>query len=126
MRYLFEAVALCAAFAGLTWYNKRDPGRYRRTPPQVFTKWSRRSRILFVCASMFLLALATIPVIVVVVVVAFDPETCRSAVPFAWACNVVVRIPAAMALFGVLIAMLLKAATFLARVQNYGVNYDKY
>jgi hypothetical protein len=75
---------------------------------------------------MFLLALATIPVIVVVVVVAFDPETCRSAVPFAWACNVVVRIPAAMALFGVLIAMLLKAATFLARVQNYGVNYDKY
>jgi hypothetical protein len=126
MRYLIEAVALFAAFAGLTWYNKRDPAKYRRTPPQVFTKWSRQSRLLFVCASMVLLVLVIIPVIVAVVVVAFDLETCKSAVPFAWACNVVVRIPSAMALFGVLIAMVLKAATLLARVQNYGVNYDKY
>jgi amino acid transporter len=126
MRYLFEAFALFIAFAGLTWYNKRDPGRYRKTPPQIFTKWSRQSRVLFVCTSMVLLVLVAIPVIVALVFVVFDKDSCNSAVSFPWACNAVVRIPAAMAVFGLLIAMVLKGSTILARVQNYGVDYNKY
>jgi hypothetical protein len=126
MRYLLETFALFIAFAGLMWYNRRDPARYRRTPPQIFTKWSRRGRVLFVCASMVLLVLVAIPVSVAGVFVAFDMDSCNSAVPFPWACNAVVRIPAAIAVFGVLIATVLKGSTILARIQNYGVDYDKY
>jgi amino acid transporter len=126
MRYLVEASALFIALAGLTWYNKRDPGRYRRMPPQIFTKWSRQGRLFFVCASMVLLVLVVIPVSVVLVFVAFDMDSCNSAVPFTWACNAVVRIPAAIAVFGVLIALVLKGSTILARIQNHGVDYDSY
>jgi len=75
---------------------------------------------------MVLLGLIVISVIVALVFVAFDEASCNSAVSFAWACNAGVRIPAAMAAFGVLIAMVLKGSTILARIQNYGVDYDKY
>jgi multisubunit Na+/H+ antiporter MnhB subunit len=74
---------------------------------------------------MVLLMLVVIAVTVALFLVAFDVETCNSAVPFALACNAVVRFSAAIAVFGVLIAMVLKLSTILARIQNYGVDYDK-
>jgi hypothetical protein len=75
---------------------------------------------------MILLVLVVMPVGLTVVFVALDAESCNSAVPLAWACNAVVRIPVAMTVLGVLIAVVLKGSTVLARIQNYGVDYDAY
>ena len=75
---------------------------------------------------MILLVLVLMPVGLTVVFVAFDLESCESAIPFAWACNAVVRIPVAMTVLGVLVAAVLKGSAVLARIQNYGVDYDTY
>jgi hypothetical protein len=74
---------------------------------------------------MILLVLVVIPASLTVIFVALDAESCNSVVPFAWACNATVRIPAAIALLGILVAGVLKGCVVLARVQNYGVDFDR-
>jgi hypothetical protein len=124
MGYLIQAVLLMIAFAALTAYNRRNPGRYRRPPPQLFKKWSRQRRLVFVWCSMILLVVIVIPASITFVFLALDAESCNSIISVSSACNAAVRIPVALTLSTIIVVGVLKGSAVLARVQNYGRDFE--
>ena len=103
----------------------KSPNRYRDPPPKLFTTWSRQGRLAFVWGLMILLVLIIIPAAITFVFFAIDVNSCTAAIPVAWVCEPAMRLPIAFAVLVLVVVGVVKGCAVLARIQNYGVNFDE-